>query len=245
MPAGGKKFIQSLAAVLFWLAVWQAAAAAVGRELLLPTPAAAINALAENAIQPEFWRSVSLSLVRILLGFVSGVVLGVVFGTVTKGFKPADILLSPLLRIIRATPVASFIILALVWINSGILPGFISMLMVIPVVWANTFEGLSSVDVGLLELAKVYRFGRIKTMKLIYLPSLRPYFKAAVITSLGMAWKSGIAAEVLCQPKDSIGIGLYYAKLYLETADLFAWTAVVIGLSFIVEKGVSALLKRM
>ena len=245
MPPGGKKFIQSLAAVLFWLAVWQAAAAAVGRELLLPTPAAAINALAENAIQPEFWRSVSLSLVRILLGFVSGVVLGVVFGTVTKGFKPADILLSPLLRIIRATPVASFIILALVWINSGILPGFISMLMVIPVVWANTFEGLSSVDVGLLELAKVYRFGRIKTMKLIYLPSLRPYFKAAVITSLGMAWKSGIAAEVLCQPKDSIGIGLYYAKLYLETADLFAWTAVVIILSFIVEKGVSALLKRM
>ena len=245
MPPGGKKFIQSLAAVLFWLAVWQAAAAAVGRELLLPTPAAAINALAENAIQPEFWRSVSLSLVRILLGFASGVVLGVVFGTVTKGFKPADILLSPLLRIIRATPVASFIILALVWINSGILPGFISMLMVIPVVWANTFEGLSSVDVGLLELAKVYRFGRIKTMKLIYLPSLRPYFKAAVITSLGMAWKSGIAAEVLCQPKDSIGIGLYYAKLYLETADLFAWTAVVIILSFIVEKGVSALLKRM
>jgi len=245
MPAKAKKFIQSLAAVLFWLAVWQAAAAAVGRELLLPTPMAAFNALAENAIQPEFWRSVLLSLVRILLGFVSGVVLGVVFGTVTKAFKPADILLSPLLRIIRSTPVASFIILALVWINSGILPGFISMLMVIPVVWANIYEGISSVDGRLLELARVYRFSKAKTLKLIYIPSLRPYFKAAIITSLGMAWKSGIAAEVLCQPRESIGLELYYAKLYLETADLFAWTAVVIILSFIVEKGVAALLKRM
>lgn len=245
MPGRAKKLIQSIAAALFWLAVWQAAAAAVGRELLLPTPGAAFAALAENAVRAEFWRSVSLSLVRILLGFASGVVLGTVFGTVTKFFKPVDILLSPLLGIIRATPVASFIILALVWISSGILPGFISMLMVVPVVWANIYEGISSVDKGLLELAKVYRFNGLKTLRLIYIPSLRPYFKAAIITSLGMAWKSGIAAEVLCQPKGSIGIGLYYAKLYLETADLFAWTAVVIILSFIVEKGVAALLKRM
>ncbi len=240
-----KKSIQSIAAALFWLAVWQAAAAAVGRELLLPTPAAAFTALARNAVQTEFWHSVTLSLLRVLLGFASGVVLGTVFGAVTKAFKTMDILLSPLLRIVRATPVASFIILALVWISSGILPGFISMLMVIPVVWANIYEGISSVDSDLLEVAKVYRFSGFKTLKLIYLPSLRPYFKAAIITSLGMAWKSGIAAEVLCQPKGSIGIGLYYSKLYLETADLFAWTAVVIILSFIVEKGVAALLKRM
>lgn len=240
-----KKFIQSLAAAVFWLAVWQAAAVAVGRELLLPTPAAAFSALMENAVEPEFWHSVALSLLRILLGFTAGVVLGVVLGAVTKAFKPADILLSPLLRIIRATPVASFIILALVWINSGILPGFISMLMVLPVVWANIYEGISAVDCGLLEVAAVYRFDRLKTLKLIYVPSLRTYFKAAVITSLGMAWKSGIAAEVLCQPRVSIGLELYYSKLYLETADLFAWTAVVIILSFIVEKGVAALLKRM
>lgn len=245
MSGRAKKILQAMAAALFWLAIWQAAAAAVGRELLLPSPAAAFGALAEKLGEMKFWHSVVLSVARVMLGFVSGIVLGAALGALTRAFKPLDILLSPLLRLIRATPVASFIILALVWISSNLLPGFISMLMVIPVVWANIYEGISAVDTGLLEMAKVYHFGKLKTIKLIYIPSLRPYFKAAALTALGMAWKSGIAAEVLCQPQNSIGLELYYSKLYLETADLFAWTAVVIILSFAVEKGVAALLKRM
>ncbi len=230
---------------MFWIGLWQVASMAVGRELLLPAPAAALAALVEKLVQLRFWKSVAMSLVRVMLGFISGMVVGVAFGALTKISRTADILLSPLLRLVRATPVASFIILALVWISSGVLPGFISMLMVLPIMWANIYEGISAVDTGLLEMANVYHFGKFKTIRLIYIPSLRPYFKAATLTSLGMAWKSGIAAEVLCQPRSSIGLELYYSKLYLETADLFAWTAVVIILSLMVEKCVAALLKRM
>ena len=70
----------------------------------------------------------------------------------------------------------------------------------------------------------------------LYIPSLAPYFLAACKSSLGMAWKAGIAAEVLAVPKNAIGTELYYAKTYLETPTMFAWTLVIILLSIIFEK---------
>ena len=108
--------------------------------------------------------------------------------------------------------------------------------MVVPVVWENLFRGIRAADPQLLEMAKAYRFSAVKTAVLIYLPSLRPYFSAALTTAMGLAWKSGAAAEVLCLPKRAIGTQIYNSKLYLEIPDLFAWTVVVVTLSLILEK---------
>lgn len=238
---GGKAVLVSA----FWIFVWQMAAMAVGMELLVPTPLAVAKVLLQKAVEPEFWQAVGLSMSRIVLGFCLGVLGGVVLAVVTRAWSLADALLAPLLRVIRATPVASFIILALLWIRSGLLPAFIAMLMVLPVIWANVYEGIGAVDPQLLEMTRVYRFGLLKQVKLLYVPALRPYFKAAAVTALGMAWKSGIAAEVLCQPKLAVGSGLYYSKLYLEIPELFAWTAVVIILSLLVEKVLVRLLRRV
>ena len=149
-----------------------------------------------------------------------------------------------MIRVARATPVASFIILAFLWIGKTQVPGFISMLMVLPVVWENTAAGIRSADPLLLEMAKSYRFGFRKTLEKVYVPSVAPAWRAGAVTALGLAWKSGVAAEVLCLPRLSLGTEIYYSKIYLETADLFAWTAVVILLSWILEKGFVALIKR-
>ena len=93
-----------------------------------------------------------------------------------------------------------------------------------------------STDGQLLELARAYRFSRGRTVRLIYLPSLRPYFLSALTTSMGLAWKSGVAAEVLCWPRPGIGTQIYNSKLYLEIPELFAWTAVVVALSLLLER---------
>jgi NitT/TauT family transport system permease protein len=116
--------------------------------------------------------------------------------------------------------------------------------MVLPVVWDNLFRGMGELDGQLLELARAYRFSWWKRVRLIYLPSLRPYFLSALTTSMGLAWKSGVAAEVLCLPKRAIGAEIYYTKLYLETPDLFAWTIVVVALSLLLEKALRLLLNR-
>ena len=145
----------------------------------------------------------------------------------------------------RATPVASFILLILLWTDRSAVPGVIAGLMVLPVVGSNLCRGIRETDPKLLEQAGALRFSRLKTVRLVYLPSVRPYFLSAVVTSLGLAWKSGVAAEVLCRPAWAVGTQIVQARDYLETPSLFAWTLVILLLSLTLEKLLSALLNRI
>lgn len=230
------RLLISAAVAVFWVTVWALLSSAVGEEILLPSPAKVCETLWALWGSAVFWRSVALSLLRILGGFVAAVLVGTLLAVLTTHCRPLHVLLSPLLHIVRAAPVASFIILAYVWIRVQILPAFIAFLMVVPLIWANVCEGIRNTDKKLLETARVFRLGRWKTLNLIHLPSVRPYFIAACTTGLGFAWKSGIAAEVICTPADSIGKQLYSAKAYLETPEVFAWTVTVVLLSVLLER---------
>lgn len=246
----GKQLIFTLLPPAFWLGAWQLFAFLVdrhvqsrGNELLLPYPATVLSALIRLAGTSAFWGTVLATLGRILAGMVLGTALGGLLAALTFLSPWADRLLSPAIRVIRATPVVSFILLILLWTGRDRVPVVIAALMVLPVVWGNLSRGLGETDPQLLELARAYRFSPLKTVKLIYLPSLRPYFLSAVTTSMGLAWKSGVAAEVLCLPRPSIGTQIYNSKLYLEVPDLFAWTVVVVALSLMLEKLLRALLR--
>lgn len=239
------KIIRILLAAIFWIAAWQAIAMSVGKELLLPGPMIAARALAAAIRDTAFWGIVLRSLLRVFLGFAAGVLLGAVLAVLSCCSKLCDTIVAPAIQMIRAVPVASFIILAQLWLHSTILPAVIAGMIVLPVVWSNLCTGIRQTDAQLLEVAKVFRFGAWGTLRQVYLPSVAPYFQAACLTSLGLAWKSGIAAEVLGQPKLAIGTQLYYAKVYFETPELFAWTVVVIVLSLLVESAMTRVLKRM
>ena len=137
---------------------------------------------------------------------------------------------------IKATPVASFIILSLVWLGTAAVPIFMAFLMVLPIIWANVMQGIHGVDREYLEMARIFAMSRGKRLMKIYIPCVLPYFIAGCRSALGIAWKAGIAAEVLATPAGSIGKNLYEAKIYLNTADVFAWTAVVVIMSLVIEK---------
>ena len=233
------------AATLFWVAVWQFAAWQVASPLFLPGPLAVVERLGELALTAAFWQTAALSLFRVLLGMVWGTVLGILLAVLACISPWLDALVSPAVRVIRATPVASFILLIFLWTNRDQVPVIIAALMVLPVVWGNVVRGIRECDPKLLELAKAYRFSRPKTARLILLPSVRPYFLSALTTSLGLAWKSGVAAEALVWPKSAIGTQIYNTKFYLETPDLFAWTLVVIVLSLTLEKLVGTLIRHL
>jgi NitT/TauT family transport system permease protein len=142
------------------------------------------------------------------------------------------------MKVLKSIPVASFIILALVWINSKNLSILISFLMVVPIIYINVAQGLSSADPKLLEMAQVFGLGRIKKAYAIYIPAAIPHFISAVSIGLGFCWKSGIAAEVIGQTYGSIGGRLYEAKLFLMTNELFAWTIVIVIISILFEKSI-------
>ncbi len=236
--------LKSILAGAFWLGAWALLAAGVGKELLLPGPLAVMRRLWVLMGTGEFWRSAGVSIGRILLGAVLGILLGATLAGLAHRYSWLETLLSPLLTLIRSTPVASFILLLLIWLGRDILPSVIVVLMVLPVVWGGVQGGLVTVDPLLLEMAKVCRLGPGRALWRIWIPTVRPHFFAACRTALGLAWKAGIAAEVLTVPRLSIGRHLFDAKLYLETVDLFAWTALVVLLSLLLEKGLAAALRR-
>lgn len=239
------KGIRILLAVAFWAAVWQFCASCVGISLLIPTPLESLRVLVVSFGQPDFWLTVGSSLLRIFGGFAVGCVLAVLFAVLTTQSALCDVLLSPMIRLIRAVPVVSFISLAMLWLHSAILPAVIAMLIVLPVVWANVAEGIAQVDPQLLEMTRSFGFGIGKRLRLLYLPSVLPYFSSGAVTALGLACKSAVTAEVLCKPIRAIGTQIHVSRIYMETAELFAWTVTVILASFVLERGLAALLKRL
>ena len=223
-------------AVVFWLIVWEVASLFIGEELFLPSPLSVLKRFLEIIPTGEFWSSILFTLIRILLGFLLSVAVASILAFLSYRSRLFSILLEPFVKIVRATPVASIVILVLVWVRSRNLSVIISFLMVFPIIYTNILEGLRATDKDLLEAASVYRVKMIKKIRYIYLPSLTTYIQSAISISLGLAWKSGIAAEVIGLPDGSIGERVYEAKIYLSTPDLFAWTVVIIILAFLFER---------
>ena len=231
-------------AVIFWLLVWQLCWLAVGQDVLLPSPAGVARRLGQLVCTLPFWQQVGLSLLRILTGYLLALALGAALGALTARSRLADCLLSPALRTVRAIPVASFIILLFVLMSKEHIPTVTSFLMVLPVVWANVDQGVRETDPALLEMARVFRLSPGRVFRHIRLPAVMPFFLAAARTGMGLAWKAGVAAEVLAAPRLGIGRALYEAKVYLESEELFAWTAVIVAISVLLERGLVRLLGR-
>ena len=234
------KLLSAILAFVFWIAVWQIAHLAVGRDFLLTSPGRTFERMLRFLGEAVFWRSLSATGLRVLGGFLSAMAAGAVLAFCAVRLPWVKALFAPLLGAIRATPVVSFILLALMWMTTNTLPSLIAFLMVLPLAYSNILSGLESLDRQLLEMARLFRFPRWRVLRLICIPSLMPYITAACSSGLGFAWKSVIAAEVIAHPALSVGRQIHRARIYFEVADLFAWTVSVIVISVILEK--SALL---
>ncbi len=237
------KLVQGFS-LLFWVIVWGVCAHFVAQPLLFPSPFVTCQTLFQLIQTQAFWQDIFSTLYRVITGFMCAGILGTLLGMLCGFLKNVDILLAPIKKIIRATPVSSFIILVLLWIRKDNVPIFISFLMVLPIVWENVQMGILKTDKKLLQMAKAYSFSNKKKFLYIYLPSVRPFLKVSLVTGLGFAWKSGIAAEVISRPMFAVGSRLQDAKVYLETPELFAFTLVVILLSILIEKALKYFLNK-
>ena len=210
-------------AAAVWLIVWQFASTSIGQEILLVSPVTVVERLFELVRTAGFWQSLGGSFLRILAGFLLGTAGGTVLAAGAAAVRRIDELLEPLVQTVKAVPVASFIILVLIWVSPENLSVIISFLMVFPVIYTNVRDGIRSMDPRLAEMAEVFEIPVLLRVRYIY-------------ASQGLCWKSGIAAEVIGLPENTIGENLYNAKIYLNTPDLFAWTLVIVAVSVLFEK---------
>ena len=231
-----KNFFFAFLSIVFWIVVWDVISSRTNSELILPTPKNTLLTFLELTKTGEFWKICLSSVTRIFAGALSGILAGTLLAILSHFFLLVKYLTSPLTTVIKATPVASFIILFLILIGKEHVPFLTSAMISMPIIFSNVFEGFENVDKNLLEVTHVYNFSFSKKCKVLYLPSIKPYFVSGIKSCIGLAWKAGIAAEVLCTPDRSIGLKIHETRVYLETPYLFAWTLSVIILSLIFEK---------
>ena len=230
-------------AVAFWLLVWQLASMAVGSELLLAGPAAVLVRLAQLVPTAAFWSTVGFSLARIAAGFAVAFALGLVLGLAAHRRPALAELLAPAVSFLKSVPIVCVIVLLLMWVGSVRVSAIAVFLAVFPAIYFSVLEGRSSASPGLGELLRVMGVPGWRRFLANTWQQLLPYLAATCRNACGMAWKAGVAAELIGSPRGSMGERIYQAKLLLETGDLFAWTIVVVALSWACEKAFLALLR--
>lgn len=169
-----KQVIFKISAIAFWIIVWEALALAIGSDLIISSPVQVAGRLAKLIVSPDTWKTVGFSFVRIASGFVLALVLGTAAAVLSSKVKALKILLSPITSVIKSTPVASFIILAIMWFGSKNLSIFISFLMVFPIIYLNILGGIESVSRELKEMSAVYKLSAAKRLGYVYLPQVMP-----------------------------------------------------------------------
>ena len=235
---------ERLLALVVWVIVWQLAAMTLGHGgLFLATPLQTLQALGLLLPTPAFWQRIAFSALRIVAGFVLAVVGGLVLGAAGVRWRTVRVLVDPVMQLIRAMPVASFVILALLWVSGSNLSVVVSFTHVLPVVYAGVLAGIADTDPQLLEMARVYRLPLGARLRYIWLPGVFPSFSESCIAAMGMCWKSGVSAEVIGLPDHSVGDALYRAKITLSTPEVFAWTLVIVLLSALLSAAAARLLR--
>ena len=223
-------------AVIFALLVWQTAAVAVDQSILLVSPIDVALRLTTIWQVEGFASSIWFSFYHIAGGFLLALVSGILLAALSGCFRWVETALWPFMITVKTVPVASFVVICLIWLSAQNLSVFISFLIVLPVVYGNVLQGIKSEDGKMLEVAEVFRMPVLRRILYIHMPQLKPFILSACATALGMSWKAGIAAEIIGTPDGSIGKQLYYAKIYLDTDDLLCWTVIIVIVSVAFEK---------
>lgn len=236
---------ERIAAIIVAILLWQLLAMKLDQKLLLATPVDVAKTLGVLVKSQEFYSAIAYSMGRILFGLLIGAAVGTACALLAGRWHFMEVLFWPYFSAMKATPVASVVILCLVWLSGRRLSVFIVFLVVTPVIYTNILAGIKNLDLKMKDMARVFGINGLRRLLYVYLPELKTYIIAAFTLATGMAFKAGIAAEVIGTPRGSVGKMLYNAKVYLETPELFAWTLVIIVLSVVVEQVILGLVKWM
>lgn len=228
---------------LFWILIWEIFSLIINQEIYLPSPYSTFKSLYNLMLDKETYLTIFFSTYRTLSGFLLSCFFGIILGYFCGIYKLMYEFFNPLITIMRTVPVMSIIIIALMWFKDNNVPIFVAFLMCFPIIWTNIVEGIKNTDYKLLQMCKVYNIKKTRVLRSVYFYSSLPYIKASFISALGIGWKVTSAAEVLSLPQYSIGRFLYDSKVYLEIPDLFAWTIIIVFLSFLFEKILKSIFK--
>ncbi len=227
------------------LLLWKGLALYFNSDFILPHPEGTLVRTISLFGESQFLLIVGATILRGVLGFIISLVFGVVFGILAGVSRDFNAFLKPILVVLRSTPVIAIILLALIWLNANSVPVFIAILTMFPFICTNTIDGIRSVDKQLVEMAWIYKVGRFRIAKEVYLPAIMPFIISGASSAMGIGWRAIIIGEVLSQPRYGIGTVMQSAQTFLNVDAVIAWTIIAVLLSYVFERIIRLTEKRI
>lgn len=235
-PFINKQTIYGTASVVLMILVWEVLSVHYGTDFILPGPGKTLGTALHLFTEGEFLKVAGTTVLRGVIGFVIAIVLGIGIG-IPAGLSPAFRgFMSPILVVIRSVPVVAFILLALIWFSSDMVPVFIGLLTMFPLICTNVIEGIRNVDKGLIEMAHFYRVENGRIIREVYIPAITPFLFSGISNAVGIGWRAIIVGEVLSQPQYGIGTVMHSAQAYFDIDVLIAWTLLAVLISYLFER---------
>ena len=228
------KPLKIIFSVVVILSIWEVSALIINDNYFLPDIIDTSRALFNILSSGTFLKVIFTALFRVISGLALGILFGAVIAFLCHKFDIINTVLSPIISIMKATPVACIIILLWIRLNYTEIAVFVVVLMVMPIIWQNVYDGFKSIDRDLSEVADVFELTKMQRLGVLVMPSILSYLLPAVITSVGLAWKAEVAAEIMTN--SNMGKLIYNFKtVSYDTASIFAWTVIIVALSMIFE----------
>ena len=219
--------------VILLLVIWQIASKNVDSQILLPGVYDVIVKLFELFFSKNFIYDVLSTVIRAFDSFVIIVVLATILGTLAGKYRVLGWFITPILTVLKTTPVMSVILLAFIWFETGTVPVFSAFLMGFPIMYMMMEGAVEHLEVEMDQMCYLYGFKKSQKIRYYIVPTLAKSFSLGARQTLSMVWKVVVAAEVLTIPKFGVGAKMQFAQIQLETSEVFSWTLIAILLSAI------------
>ncbi len=224
-----------LISVTFIVVLWQVIAVVKDNPVLFPGPYDILKAFIALLLERSTYQILSRSLLRLMMALSFGVILGVLSGLLAGSYRRVEHYLTPVMSTLRVVPVASLIVVILILLSNVFAIMFICMLVILPLVYEVTKQGVKHIDKDLVDAARLEPLNAHTRLKFMTLPLSMPYIKAGVLQSVGLGFKVLIMAEFVAQASLSIGRALYVDRIGLHYDRVFAWTLLIVIIAMIIE----------
>ncbi|MEI0747545.1 ABC transporter permease [Brachyspira pulli] len=230
-----KNIIYFILGIIIFILLWFFISLKINSEIVFPNILIIIKKLIEIILEKSFYKDLFLSLIRVFITFILSFLLAIIFGILSGIFSSIRYMLMPIINFIRTIPTIPLILVAIIWFDNNTVPIFVSMLVIFPIMYDAVVNGIINVDKNLIEMSLSYNVSLKNQIISLYIPSIKPYILTAVSQSMGITWKSILAAEILALPSLGIGSKLYESHLYLDTVSLFAYCLIAVIFNGIFE----------
>ncbi len=227
-----------------FIVVWQLVSLLFS-SLILPSPIEVAKSIGSIVVTGGFYSSISITLLRAVVGLVISLLLGILLGFLMHFSKAVDSIMHPIIIVLQSLPIISWLLLALIWFENSVIPVFIVAISTLPIIILNVYEGLKEISGEYLELVHFYKLSFSKCLKGLYLPTIMTFIVSAYKIIIGLCVKTSVMAEVISRVKQGIGNDLNTAWINIDTTEVLAYTVIIVLFTYLLERGISISFSRI